>query len=323
MTRIVIAIAAAACLASCAARQPAETAGPTAGAAGQTAGAADTTTAAGPGQTAGAADPTAGAADTTAAGPGQAAGATDESGDTAAGRRPTGPVHRFKKNRTGKRGLDRGVKASAIEPTRTKAALKFTLVDRDKGPIQGIVIKLVDSGGQIYYTEESDAKGYAEVLVPVGREYKLIYLSLGRRRIAAKLPVSDEPRQTIRLTLRYKRHPPPARGRGLVLEGVHFDSGKATLRQESFNKLDRVAEYLKHKRSARIEISGHTDNVGDPRRNKALSRRRAEACRRYLVSKGIDAGRIEAVGHGEEQPIASNDSAEGRQLNRRIEATEL
>jgi len=84
-----------------------------------------------------------------------------------------------------------------------------------------------------------------------------------------------------------------------------------------------VVEFMEHKLSARIEISGHTDNVGNRRANKVLSEKRAKACRDYLVSKGIDSGRIDAAGFGDERPIASNDTEEGRQKNRRIEATEI
>ncbi|MFI5301922.1 MAG: OmpA family protein, partial [Polyangiales bacterium] len=81
--------------------------------------------------------------------------------------------------------------------------------------------------------------------------------------------------------------------------------------------------YLTHKKSARIEISGHTDNVGNPKTNKALSEKRAQACRDYLISKGIDGARVQAIGYGDERPIAPNDTEDGRQKNRRIEATEL
>ena len=84
-----------------------------------------------------------------------------------------------------------------------------------------------------------------------------------------------------------------------------------------------MVEYLTHKTSAKVEISGHTDNVGNKKKNKALSTKRAEACRDYLVSKGIDSGRIEAVGYGDERPIESNATPEGQQKNRRIEATEF
>jgi outer membrane protein OmpA-like peptidoglycan-associated protein len=104
---------------------------------------------------------------------------------------------------------------------------------------------------------------------------------------------------------------------------VNFDTGKASIRPESLPQLDGVVEYMTHKPKVRIEISGHTDNVGKPANNKALSQRRAEACREYLIKKGIDGSRVEAVGYGDELPIASNEQEDGRQKNRRIEAHEL
>ncbi len=216
-----------------------------------------------------------------------------------------------------------GTAESNIKPTKTEAALKFFVVDKDKGPIEGVVISLTAPDGTKYYTKETDSAGYAEVLVPVGKKYSLVYLSLGRKDIAASVPVTDEPNQNVKLTLRYKRHDRKQEQEVFVLEGVLFDTGKATLRPESFPRLDRVVEYMTHKKRARIQISGHTDNVGDANANKVLSENRAKACREYLVSKGIDGTRVTAVGYGSEQPIATNDTPEGRQLNRRIEATEL
>ena len=63
--------------------------------------------------------------------------------------------------------------------------------------------------------------------------------------------------------------------------------------------------------------------MGNKKANKTLSNKRAKACREYIISKGVDASRIEAVGYGDERPIAPNDTEDGRQQNRRIEATEL
>ncbi len=218
-----------------------------------------------------------------------------------------------------------GVSPSKIEPTETHAALKFFVVDKEEGPVEGIVISLTGPEGDKYYTRETDAQGYAEVLVPVGQKYDLVYLSLGREDVTASVPVSDEPNQNIKLTLRYQNLIPEKEPREprFVLGGITFDTGKATIRPESFKRLDRVVEYMTHKKSARIEIAGHTDNVGDPKANKALSLRRAEACRDYLISKGIDGDRIEAVGYGAERPIDDNSTVRGRQRNRRIEAKEL
>ena len=108
----------------------------------------------------------------------------------ARGSKKKGKIHQFKDNRSGKPGQNRGVNASKIKPTRTEAALKFTVVDKVKGPIKGIVILLTNPKGKSYYTDETDAKGYTEVLVPVGRKYDLVYLSLGRRKIRVALPRS-------------------------------------------------------------------------------------------------------------------------------------
>lgn len=215
----------------------------------------------------------------------------------------------------------RGASESKIKPTRTEAAMKFIVVDKDTGPIQGLVVSL-SAAGKTYYTEETDATGYAEVLVPVGQKYDLVYLSLGGKDVAASVPVTNEPNQNIKLTLRYKGYKKEKEPR-FVLSGVEFDTAKATIRPESLPRLDSVVEYMTHKKSARIEISGHTDNKGNAKTNKTLSEKRAQACRDYLISKGIDGSRIQAVGYGDERPIAPNTTEEGRQQNRRIEASEL
>lgn len=212
-----------------------------------------------------------------------------------------------------------GAKASKLEPTKTDAAMRFIVIDKDKGPVKGVVISLAAPSGTKYYTDETDAEGYAEVLVPVGQKYELSYLSLGRRDIAATVLVTNEPKQNVKLTLRYKRVMPPP----FVMGGITFDTGKATIRSESEPRLDIVVDFMTHKRSAHVEISGHTDNAGNPRANKALSEKRAQACRDYIISKGIDRSRLKAVGYGDEHPIAPNDTDEGRQKNRRIEAKEL
>ncbi|MEZ4402161.1 MAG: OmpA family protein [Kofleriaceae bacterium] len=224
-----------------------------------------------------------------------------------------------------------------LKATDTEAAVRFFVIDKDKGPIAGIVVSLTSPTGAKYYTEETDADGFAEVLVPIGQKYDLTYLSLGRRDVAAQVEVANAPRLNLKLTLRYKREdlvaPPvvasapsePAPSEPaprFVLQGVQFDSGKATLTSDSHARLDSVVEYMAHKASATIEISGHTDNVGSKKKNKRLSQERADAVRAYLVAKGIDASRIQAVGYGDERPIASNDTPEGRQQNRRIEAME-
>src|SRR4051812_14156960 len=213
-----------------------------------------------------------------------------------------------------------GANGSKIKPTRTEAAMKLFVVDKDKGPVKGVVMFLTGPDKKKYYAEPTDSTGYAELLVPVGQRYDVTFLSLGRHEIAATVPVADEPSQSVKLTLRYKREVAP---KPLVLDGVNFDTAKATIRPESFSHLDAVVDFMVHKKDARVEISGHTDNVGNAKANKTLSEKRAQACRNYIVSKGIEKKRLDAVGFGDEPPIAPNDTDAGRKKTRRIEAKEL
>jgi outer membrane protein OmpA-like peptidoglycan-associated protein len=103
------------------------------------------------------------------------------------------------------------------------------------------------------------------------------------------------------------------------LKGVNFLSGKAELTLVARRVLDGVVEQLLAAPTVKIEIHGHTDNVGKPASNQDLSERRAKAVAGYLASKGVKAGRMKAVGFGQDSPIADNSTASGRELNRRIE----
>ena len=115
--------------------------------------------------------------------------------------------------------------------------------------------------------------------------------------------------------------------RGLVtrmLDQVLFDSGKAELRAGAYPMLDKVAQVLDEVPEQPVGVEGHTDNVpikySGWASNKALSFARASAVVDYLAEKhGIDRSRLTAIGYGEERPIASNDTAAGRQKNRRVE----
>ena len=97
-----------------------------------------------------------------------------------------------------------------------------------------------------------------------------------------------------------------------------FDTGKATLQPQSQEQLKNIAEILKAYPNVNIKIGGYTDNVGDPKSNLKLSADRANTVMAELVAMGIDKGRLEAEGYGQEHPVASNDTEEGRQQNRRI-----
>jgi outer membrane protein OmpA-like peptidoglycan-associated protein len=104
-----------------------------------------------------------------------------------------------------------------------------------------------------------------------------------------------------------------------VIPGIEFDLGKATIRPKSKGTLNEAADVLKEFPSLRIQIQGHTDNVGTREKNVKLSGERAESVKQYLVDQGIAGKRIETEGVGPDRPIEDNKTAAGRQKNRRIE----
>lgn len=104
----------------------------------------------------------------------------------------------------------------------------------------------------------------------------------------------------------------------LKQERVTFKSGRADLTEFSFSLLTLLASIARNC-DTRLEIAVHTDGTGDAGINLKLSQRRADAVRKYLVQSGVDPDRVQARGYGETQPLADNDSADGRDANRRVE----
>jgi len=109
------------------------------------------------------------------------------------------------------------------------------------------------------------------------------------------------------------------RGLVLTLGDVLFDTGQATLKSSSYGTLDRLATALREKSARKVLIEGHTDNVGSDESNQGLSERRAQSVQSALMQRDVARNQVTALGKGENFPIASNDSADGRQSNRRVE----
>ncbi len=109
------------------------------------------------------------------------------------------------------------------------------------------------------------------------------------------------------------------RGLELTLGDVLFEVDKADLKAGTMRNLYTLAEFLKQNPTRNVSIAGHTDSTGAEARNLELSQRRAEAVRDFLIANGVSPDRIAAHGHGKSYPVASNDTAAGRQQNRRVE----
>ncbi len=205
---------------------------------------------------------------------------------------------------------------------------KIRVYDVHSGkPLRAVVsIRNLNDKGRYIWRQQADEEGEMLCLLPLGANYALEvsqsgYLFYSDHFALEALHQIDEP-----FLLSVGLMPVPksedlaeAMKHPVVLRNVFFDSGSAELRPESHYELDRLARLLKENYQLKIELRGHTDEVGSEADNRELSRRRAEAVRDYLIGKGIAEDRLKAVGFGESRPIADNDTEEGRRLNRRTE----
>lgn len=201
-----------------------------------------------------------------------------------------------------------------LTPTDEKAKVWLQFNSSEGDPLRDEL--LVFTGKTTAYTDSciTDFKGQCRFLIPEGESYWIRIEGVRTDSQFHELVVPEMPgSQEIDVFLEYA--PPPF----IVLEHVYFDTDSAALRPESFPELDRLATYLKRKKNLRAEIQGHTDNQGSRAHNATLSRKRAVAVLRYLVAQGIDFRRLSAKGYGPDQPKATNETASGRQMNRRVE----
>ena len=106
-----------------------------------------------------------------------------------------------------------------------------------------------------------------------------------------------------------------------AFDNLEFEIGRAVIKEESFTSLNELADLLKKKDGWKLLIEGHTDSVGSSSNNKRLSQKRADAVKKFLSDRGVGTDRLTSKGYGEEKPIATNDTKEGRQKNRRVEMT--
>src|SRR5690606_438717 len=106
----------------------------------------------------------------------------------------------------------------------------------------------------------------------------------------------------------------------LVMPGnITFATGRYEIRSDCYPVLNSVADVLKEFQKTAVNVSGHTDSTGSAQFNQTLSEQRAQSVKDYLVNRGVASGRVHAVGYGFRYPVASNDTAGGREQNRRVE----
>lgn len=143
--------------------------------------------------------------------------------------------------------------------------------------------------------------------------------SIAAKRQEAKYNAASSHAQELERELADLKQKQTERGTVFTLGDALFETAKADLKPGTQNNLRRLADALKQRVDRAVIIEGHTDSQGAEAYNLSLSQRRADAVKHYLVNSGVDASRITAIGKGEGFPVATNDTASGRQQNRRVE----
>lgn len=208
--------------------------------------------------------------------------------------------------------------AQTLEPTETDALINVIVVDKSQKFLEGEKVTFVSQTTKKTYSGVTKVDGKFDVLVPEGQSYNVLFSAFGENKDYNVLKV---PAMEGTVTFEYKLIITPPKM--YTLDNVFFDTGKSSLKTESFKELNELAEYMSLKKTLKVEIAGHTDNVGNKDANQKLSEERAKSVKAYLIKKGIEAARIVAKGYGDTQPVSDNDSDAGRQKNRRTEVRSM
>ncbi|MFY0651544.1 MAG: OmpA family protein [Cyclobacteriaceae bacterium] len=180
-----------------------------------------------------------------------------------------------------------------------------------------VKVERLPDGKEIGHVDSDPETGEYKFKLKIGARYGFLaehdgYLSVNHHLDLVNLKDSTEIRQNLELV-------PIEKGVAIVLNNIFFDFDKSELKTASYAELKRALQLLKDKQIKKIEISGHTDSKGNDDYNLGLSKRRARAVYNYFKTNEIETSRLVSVGYGENQPVDTNDTAEGRANNRRVE----
>jgi len=180
-------------------------------------------------------------------------------------------------------------------------------------------LELIDlETGEIVIESYSDGlNGAFLVCLPPDRDYALNVLRAGYLFFSSNFSLKGvDASESVSLEAPLNKLRP---GNKMVLNNIFFDTDSYALRPESKVELGTLIKQLMINKNIRVEIGGHTDNVGSEEENRRLSEQRAQAVVSHLIEAGIETSRLVAKGYGETEPVASNDSEDGRSKNRRTE----
>jgi outer membrane protein OmpA-like peptidoglycan-associated protein len=236
-----------------------------------------------------------------------------------------GEVAYFASDREGGLG-DLDLYSFELYPEARPLAVSFIrgkVTDRTNGQPVEADVQLYDlATGKLATGAYSDPRtGEFLVCIPAGRSYALNASSEGYLFFSQNYDVATgTPKEPYTLNVPLS---PLTAGSVIALRNIFFNTASYDLLPASNAELEKLVQLLRTNTTLRIELGGHTDNVGADAANLTLSDQRAQAVRDFVIAQGIDASRITAKGYGETKPVATNDTEEGRAQNRRTEVTVL
>ena len=198
--------------------------------------------------------------------------------------------------------------------------LKGVISNLTTGEFLSADVQLIDlETGSIINSFTSDASGVYLISIPSGKNYALNVSKKGFLFHSENFSLTEHnPSEPYEINIQLQ---PVKAGESVVLKNIFFETNSFELKKESTVELDKLSQLLKDNPAMKIEIGGHTDNIGSDESNQKLSENRAKSVYDYLVTSGIVAARLTFKGYGKSKPIASNETEEGRAQNRRTEFT--
>ncbi|MGF1635902.1 MAG: OmpA family protein [Cyclobacteriaceae bacterium] len=193
------------------------------------------------------------------------------------------------------------------------------LDSKTKQPVSArIIYETLPDGKRIGNVQADEKTGEFEILLPTGSVYGYLaeakdYVSLNANIDLTNVKEYQERNKDLMLV-------PIEKGELVRLNNIFFDFDKSELKPASFPELNRTVRLLEENPGLKIEIAGHTDNIGAAAYNQRLSELRAKAVENYLLNKGVEKDRLTSVGYGQDKPLVSNETEiDGREFNRRVE----
>ncbi|MCB0801844.1 MAG: PD40 domain-containing protein [Flavobacteriales bacterium] len=180
-----------------------------------------------------------------------------------------------------------------------------------------VLVEDINTGELIATAKSNSETGEYLVVLPSGRNYSVSANKEGFFFYSNKFEVAETAKYEE--FIKHIKLEPIEKGARVVLNNIFFETGSAVLTQDSYIELGKAVELLKANSKMVVEVGGHTDNVGSDDANMQLSHERAKSVRDYLVKAGIKSEKLQAKGYGETQPVADNETEEGRKTNRRTE----